>query len=244
VAAQEPEKTSEKIADISKEVAKVEDAPPVSETAEATQKLKVNGPVPDGFGSLFAQQAGAATDPHATKDINVLTMKAIGDGIVEITYQAPVKVAHSIQAQAADPESPLAKGVLQPYLVAKEGVTDVSVPPHGDSGVDTNVELPYGQLEAFGREDTARELTDNSIGESDKMVDQMERAEVAEEKRSVFRALTRLRGAAITSFDGVARSQTGNIDEYNKSHHWRSTHPLHHLANDEDNVHSWAFANK
>ena len=57
----------------------------------------------------------------------------------------------------------------------------------------------------------------------------MERAEVAEEKRSVFRALTRLRGAAITSFDGVARSQTGNIDEYNKTHKWRKTHPLHHL---------------
>ena len=29
----------------------------------------------------------------------------------------------------------------------------------------------------------------------------------------MFRALTRLRGAAITSYDGVARSQTGNIDE-------------------------------
>ena len=43
------------------------------------------------------------------------------------------------------------------------------------------------------------------------MVDQLERAEVAEEKRSVFRALTRLRGAAITSFDGVARSQTGGV---------------------------------
>ena len=42
------------------------------------------------------------------------------------------------------------------------------------------------------------------------MVDQLERAEVAEEKRAVFRALTRLRGAAITSFDGVARSQTGD----------------------------------
>ena len=62
----------------------------------------------------------------------------------------------------------------------------------------------------------AQELTEASIHESDAMVDQLERAEVAEEKRAVFRALTRLRGAAITSFDGVARSQTGNIDEYNK----------------------------
>ena len=38
-------------------------------------------------------------------------------------------------------------------------------------------------------------------------------AQVAETKRSVFRALTRLRGAAISSFDGIARAQTGNIDE-------------------------------
>merc|ERR1719353_1666234 len=62
--------------------------------------------------------------------------------------------------------------------------------------------MPYGELEPFGREDTAAELTQDSIAESDKMVDQIEKAEVAEEKRSVFRALTRLRGAAITSYDG------------------------------------------
>jgi hypothetical protein len=66
-------------------------------------------------------------------------------------------------------------------------------------------------------------------------------AEVAEEKRAVFRALTRLRGAAITSFDGVARSQTGNIDEYNKTHKWRKTHPLHHLADEESDISKWAF---
>lgn len=101
--------------------------------------------------------------------------------------------------------------------------------------------MPYGELEPFGREDTAQELTESSVKESDEMVDQLERAEVAEEKRAVFRALTRLRGAAITSFDGVARSQTGNIDEYNKVHRWRSTHPLHHLADEESDISKWAF---
>jgi len=75
------------------------------------------------------------------------------------------------------------------------------------------------------------------------MVDQLERAEVSEEKRAVFRALTRLRGAAITSFDGVARAQTGNIDEYNKIHKWRRTHPLHHLADEESDITKWAFPN-
>jgi len=110
-----------------------------------------------------------------------------------------------------------------------------------EKGFDIDTEMPYGELEPFGREDTAQELTENSIHQSDEMVDQLERAEVAEEKRSVFRALTRLRGAAITSFDGVARSQTGNIDEYNKVHKWRPTHPLHHLADEESDISKWAF---
>jgi len=113
--------------------------------------------------------------------------------------------------------------------------------PVQEKGIDIDTAMPYGDLEPFGREDTAQELTESSVRESDEMVDQLERAEVAEEKRAVFRALTRLRGAAITSFDGVARSQTGNIDEYNKIHKWRKTHPMHHLADEESDVTKWAF---
>lgn len=113
--------------------------------------------------------------------------------------------------------------------------------PIPEKGFDIDTAMPYGDLEPFGREDTAQELTEASIKESDEMVDTIEHAEVAEEKRAVFRALTRLRGAAITSFDGVARSQSGMIDEYNKIHKWRPTHPLHHLADEESDVSKWAF---
>lgn len=113
--------------------------------------------------------------------------------------------------------------------------------PQKESSFDVDGDMPYGDLEPFGREDTAQELTEASIKESDEMVDQLERAEVAEEKRAVFRALTRLRGAAITSFDGIARSQTGNIDEYNTQNRWRETHALHHLADEESDVNKWAF---
>jgi len=101
--------------------------------------------------------------------------------------------------------------------------------------------MPYGQLAPFGRENVAQELTESSIHESNKMVDDIESAEVAEEKRAVFRALTRLRGAAITSYDGVARSQTGNIAEYNHKNKWRDSHPLQHLAQEESDVAKWAF---
>jgi len=134
------------------------------------------------------------------------------------------------------------------YPVKMKKVDDVAiresqdeVTPVSGSGIDIDTAMPYGDLEPFGREDTAQELTEDSIRESDGMVDQLERAEVAEEKRAVFRALTRLRGAAITSFDGIARSQTGQIDEYNKIHQWRATHPLHHLADEESDVSKWAF---
>jgi len=113
--------------------------------------------------------------------------------------------------------------------------------PVEKEGLDVDTDMPYGDLEPFGREDTAQELTEDSIKESDEMVDQLERAEIAEEKRAVFRALTRLRGAAITSFDGVARTQTGNIDEYNRRHQWRDTHPVRHLADEESDVNKWAF---
>eukprot|EP00401_Gymnodinium_catenatum_P029502 CAMPEP_0117541044 /NCGR_PEP_ID=MMETSP0784-20121206/43815_1 /TAXON_ID=39447 /ORGANISM="" /LENGTH=474 /DNA_ID=CAMNT_0005337725 /DNA_START=44 /DNA_END=1470 /DNA_ORIENTATION=+ len=131
-------------------------------------------------------------------------------------------------------EAPLENGTLRYRIKGGHAATRTR-------GFDVDTEMPYGELEPFGREDTAQELTEASIRESDRMVDQVERAEVAEEKRAVFRALTRLRGAAITSFDGVARSQTGNIDEYNKVHQWRATHPLSHLADEESDVSKWAF---
>merc|ERR1719460_979992 len=76
--------------------------------------------------------------------------------------------------------------------------------------------IPFGQLEAFGREDTAAELTEASIEESNRMVDQIERAVVSDTKRSMFRALTRLRGATIASYDGMANAQAANIDAFSK----------------------------
>lgn len=153
-----------------------------------------------------------------------------------LEYTLPTKKKQLIHEIPVVPEeeAPATGSPTVETVGAAEAVT-----PSGSMDIDTD--MPYGDLEPFGREDTAQELTESSIRESDEMVDQLERAEVAEEKRAVFRALTRLRGAAITSFDGVARSQTGNIDEYNKVHKWRNSHPLHHLADEESDIAKWAF---
>jgi hypothetical protein len=191
-----------------------------------------------------------AAEDKALHDELMKLKKAIAESIVR---QEDELQANKV-AQSAD-FVPVGGPDIPPVRYTSEGaapgggefpdapVGSKSVTPVGKSAtsMDIDTEMPYGELEPFGREDTAAELTAASIAESDKMVDTIERAEVAEEKRSVFRALTRLRGAAITSYDGVARSQTGNIDEYNHLHKWRETHPLHHLADEESDVSKWAF---
>lgn len=217
-------------------------------------KLEVNGPLPFDFADRFAKAVAAATGSAPT-DVRVTAqtkLSGVPGDVREIQFIAPAKVVSAVQDQAADPDSSLARGNLHSFLVAhddEEATPEVSLhaeetpeeTPVQEDGIDIDTAMPYGELEPFGREDTAQELTEQSVKESDEMVDQLERAEVAEEKRAVFRALTRLRGAAITSFDGIARSQTGNIDEYNKLHKWRRTHPLHHLADEESDISKWAF---
>jgi len=202
-------------------------------------RIEVNGPLPADFATRFSTGVGKATGAEAS-EVKVVETNPVANGgdIVEVVFEAPADVVKAVEDQAADPDSKLATGGLKEFLVAKEASAET---PVQEKGIDVDTEMPYGELEPFGREDTAQELTESSIKESDEMVDQLERAEVAEEKRAVFRALTRLRGAAITSFDGVARSQTGNIDEYNKTHKWRKTHPLHHLADEESDISKWAF---
>jgi len=226
-----------------------------TQAAASLGHLLVNGPLPADFSERFAAGVAKATGAESSS-VKLTATSDVEDtpGVVEIAFQSSPKVVKMVENEAADPNSELAKGGLHSFLVAKEetGAAPAPAParkaarsekpsPVEEKGIDIDTQMPYGDLEPFGREDTAQELTESSVTESNEMVDQLERAEVAEEKRSVFRALTRLRGAAITSFDGVARSQTGNIDEYNKVNKWRKTHPLHHLADEESDITKWAF---
>lgn len=91
----------------------------------------------------------------------------------------------------------------------------------------------FNKIAPFGKEDTAKELQDHATKTQDTLVDAVENAEVAEIKRSVFRALTRLRAAAIKEFDTIARLETQAIDAYNDAHHYRGENPLAHLHEDE-----------
>jgi len=96
-----------------------------------------------------------------------------------------------------------------------------------------DLEMNFNKIAPFGKEDTAKELQDHATKTQDTLVDAVENAEVAEIKRSVFRALTRLRAAAIKEFDTIARLETQAIDAYNDAHHYRGENPLAHLHEDE-----------
>jgi len=52
-------------------------------------------------------------------------------------------------------------------------MAEADVTPVEGNGIDVDMAMPYGELEPFGREDTAQELTERSIKESDAMVDQL-----------------------------------------------------------------------
>lgn len=94
-------------------------------------------------------------------------------------------------------------------------------------------EANFNKIAPFGKEDTARELQDHAATTQNTLVDAVENAEVAEIKRAVFRALTRLRAATIKEFDTIARLETQSIDAYNDAHHYRAENPLAHLHEDE-----------
>merc|ERR1719160_289713 len=96
-----------------------------------------------------------------------------------------------------------------------------------------DLEMNFNKIAPFGKEDTAKELQDHAADTQDTLVDAVENAEVAEIKRAVFRALTRLRAATIKEFDTIARLETQAIDAYNDAHHYRAENPLTHLHEDE-----------
>merc|ERR1719183_1639448 len=112
--------------------------------------------------------------------------------------------------------------------------------PHG-LDIDTRI-APYPSgVEPFGQEAPAKELTEESVRQSEGMIDQIENTQGVESNRAVYRALTKLRGATIASYDGMAKSHLKNVDSYNKKHSWREEHPYRHLAEEEADVDVWAF---
>ena len=93
--------------------------------------------------------------------------------------------------------------------------------------------MNFNKIAPFCKEDTAKELQDHAAQTQDPLVDAVENAEVAEVKRTVFRALPQLRAATMKEFDNIARLKTQAIHAYNDGHQYRAKNPLTHLNDDE-----------
>jgi len=126
--------------------------------------------------------------------------------------------------------------------VDKEAETKPSKETKPSNGAGAGQKQPIlGGGVPFGGKPRADKLTKGSVSETNAMVDQIEKAQAAEEKRSAYRALTRLRGAMTTSYDAMAGKHMQNIDEYNSQHAWRKEHNVNHLAAEEGDVNKWAY---
>merc|ERR1719364_527683 len=130
----------------------------------AKGRVEVNGPLPADFAERFAQGVAKATgcDPSEVKVIETNPLSFLQtkttSAVVEVVFEAPADVVKAVEDQAADPDSKLATGDLKEFLVAKEASAET---PVQEKGIDVDTEMPYGELEPFGREDTAQELTES-----------------------------------------------------------------------------------
>jgi len=131
--------------------------------------------------------------------------------------------------------SMLLQGQNKPMFMQISSKNQRSGAPEDDLAQEMthDLEMNFNKIAPFGKEDTAKELQDHAAKTQDTLVDAVENAEVAEIKRAVFRALTRLRAATIKEFDTIARLETQAIDAYNDAHHYRAENPLSHLHEDE-----------
>jgi hypothetical protein len=194
----------------------------------------------------FTAGAGA---PVVGKPMSLAAAKqADKDSMVAVALAASKQAKEAHLAKVAQLNKKVEEAMLDLYMENAKGEMEgleaaAPAPAPADTiSMKVNGNQAWMKLDRFGREDTAHELTQASIYESNRMIDQIENTVVAETKRSMFRALTHLRGVTISSFDGNANTQTANIDDYAAGKVWTSSHDLDHLAEHEGDVKTWAYA--
>jgi len=171
--------------------------------------------------------AEASKDSHETTDDATVAAEAASSETSATSTETAAAAATSTETAAAAAKSTQTADATETAAAATstEATTKEAAP---DGAV--------ARIAPFGKEDTAQELQNHAARTQDTLVDAVENAEVAEIKRSVFRALTRLRAAEIKEFDTIARLETQAIDEYNDAHHYRNENPLQYIHNGESEV--------
>jgi len=184
---------------------------------------------PEVFGNSTCPGAPAtssnATKQNATKADNTVKSNATEKDAVKVAAKDTANTTRVAAKGNATVFSQMALRTRRSHALAPEDELAKEM--------THDLEMNFNKIAPFGKEDTAKELQDHAAKTQDTLVDAVENAEVAEIKRAVFRALTRLRAATIKEFDTIARLETQAIDAYNDAHHYRAENPLTHLHEDE-----------
>merc|ERR1719210_1751095 len=97
------------------------------------------------------------SDPATIKILRTSPMPEDNGNIIKISFDAPNDVLEAIKDQAVDLAIKFANGPLHLFFISENNNDNIT--NYGKIGMDIDVEMPYGNLQPFGREDTAQELT-------------------------------------------------------------------------------------
>jgi len=213
-------------------------APPGSgDESDALQALRSKVTASEAFQAKVAQACKSTTGPEEA----LCGAKASSALLCQLLQRSSADSAASLAAEAhcspGNRKAPSSAGTALQPLFLEVAQRRRAAPPAEEEELAKemthDLEMNFNKIAPFGKEDTAKELQDHAAKTQDTLVDAVENAEVAEIKRAVFRALTRLRAATIKEFDTIARLETQAIDAYNDAHHYRAENPLAHLHEDE-----------
>lgn len=216
--------------------------PPTSLLQVSSSALSRSGSQAAAVASALSELRSVlkAAKPEVARPAWYSALAQIRSTVVEA--QAPVPMPAGPIAAGAVPSAPVApvgqKAIKAHAALQADPATNKSTQPSAKVHPEELPQLAAAgtKIAPFGKEDTATQLTMHAARTQDTLVDAVENAEVAEVKRAVFRALTRLRAASIKEFDTIARLETQAIDEYNDAHHYREENPLSYLHSDEPRV--------
>eukprot|EP00933_Yihiella_yeosuensis_P043080 TRINITY_DN377_c0_g1_i2.p1 TRINITY_DN377_c0_g1~~TRINITY_DN377_c0_g1_i2.p1 ORF type:complete len:260 (+),score=93.64 TRINITY_DN377_c0_g1_i2:64-843(+) len=194
--------------------------------------------------ALFGENLALNLETEAGSHHKKKVAKAISHDVKPKEKAALLEEKKAAKAKAKEEPAEEEEAVAPEDVQGEEGQGEVALSAEAPAAAPPAAPAPAAQeppaapavftkIAPFGKEDTAKELQEHASRTQDTLVDAVENAEVAEIKRSVFRALTRLRAASIKEFDTIARLETQAIDGYNDAHHYRSENPLAHLHEEE-----------
>mmetsp|Transcript_35189 Transcript_35189/g.92185 ORF Transcript_35189/g.92185 Transcript_35189/m.92185 type:complete len:933 (-) Transcript_35189:74-2872(-) len=192
-----------------------------------------------------SKQAKAPAAPAAKAGARKETKPAVATPVDAAVARAMKVVAPPVKAA---PAALHGKSVKAAGAAASQGTSGMVAGAAAARAKSVKAGKSKGSLHPFGHKITKNEDEEETAEDASELADEMQAAQVAEEKRVVHNALQKmkqaggspdvvkeekaevhqalgeLRGAAIASFDAIEQEQEDQLDKYAAQHTWRKKH--------------------